>query len=47
MSARFVIAKVLGSLATLLFVIAFNFFLFRVVEPDLEDVFVEYAKPHH
>ena len=34
MSARFVTAKVLGSLATLLFVIAFNFFLFRIVEGD-------------
>src|SRR5919108_4203023 len=34
MSARFVTGKVLGSLATLLFVICFNFFLFRVVEGD-------------
>ena len=34
MSARFVTAKVLGSLATLAFVVAFNFFLFRVVEGD-------------
>ena len=33
-SARFVTAKVLGSLATLAFVVAFNFFLFRVVEGD-------------
>jgi peptide/nickel transport system permease protein len=33
-SARFVTVKVLGSLATLAFVIVFNFFLFRVVEPD-------------
>jgi peptide/nickel transport system permease protein len=33
-SARFVTAKVLGSLATLLFVVCFNFFLFRVVETD-------------
>jgi peptide/nickel transport system permease protein len=33
-SARFVSAKVLGSLATLLFIICFNFFLFRVVEGD-------------
>jgi peptide/nickel transport system permease protein len=33
-SARFVTLKVLGSLATLAFVIVFNFFLFRVVEPD-------------
>ena len=33
-SARFVTGKVLGSLATLLFVICFNFFLFRVVEGD-------------
>ncbi len=34
MSARFVTAKVLGSLATLAFIIAFNFFLFRIVEGD-------------
>jgi peptide/nickel transport system permease protein len=33
-TARFVTAKVLGSLATLAFVIFFNFFLFRVVESD-------------
>jgi peptide/nickel transport system permease protein len=33
-SSRFVIRKVLASLATLLFVVAFNFFLFRVVESD-------------
>jgi peptide/nickel transport system permease protein len=33
-SARFVTAKVLGSVATLLFVVCFNFFLFRVVETD-------------
>jgi peptide/nickel transport system permease protein len=33
-SARFVSRKVLGSLATLVFVIVFNFFLFRVVEGD-------------
>jgi len=33
-SARFVTGKVLGSLATLFFVICFNFFLFRVVEGD-------------
>jgi peptide/nickel transport system permease protein len=33
-SARFVTAKVLGSLATLAFVVAFNFFLFRIVEGD-------------
>jgi peptide/nickel transport system permease protein len=33
-SARFVGGKVLGSLATLLFVVCFNFFLFRVVETD-------------
>jgi peptide/nickel transport system permease protein len=33
-TARFVTAKVLGSLATLAFVIVFNFFLFRVVESD-------------
>ena len=34
MSARFVTGKVLGSLATLAFVICFNFFLFRVIEGD-------------
>ena len=34
MSPRIVIAKVLGSLATLAFVVVFNFFLFRVVEED-------------
>ncbi|HEU0335140.1 MAG TPA: ABC transporter permease [Gaiellaceae bacterium] len=34
MSARFVGTKVLGSLATLAFVVCFNFFLFRVVESD-------------
>lgn len=34
MSFRFVTLKVLGALATLAFVIAFNFFLFRVVEGD-------------
>jgi peptide/nickel transport system permease protein len=34
MSLRFVTLKVLGALATLAFVIAFNFFLFRVVEGD-------------
>jgi peptide/nickel transport system permease protein len=33
-SARFVGAKIAGSLVTLLFVICFNFFLFRVVEGD-------------
>jgi peptide/nickel transport system permease protein len=33
-TARFVTGKVLGSLATLAFVVAFNFFLFRVVEGD-------------
>jgi peptide/nickel transport system permease protein len=33
-SARFISAKVLGSLVTLVFVICFNFFLFRVVEGD-------------
>jgi peptide/nickel transport system permease protein len=33
-SARFVTGKVLASLATLLFVVAFNFFLFRVIEGD-------------
>ena len=34
MSPRIVIAKLLGSLATLAFVVVFNFFLFRVVEED-------------
>ncbi len=34
MTLRFVTLKVLGALATLLFVIVFNFFLFRVVEND-------------
>ena len=34
MSFRFVSRKVLGALATLAFVVCFNFFLFRVVEPD-------------
>ena len=33
-SARLVTAKLLGSLATLVFVIVFNFFLFRMVETD-------------
>jgi peptide/nickel transport system permease protein len=33
-SVRFVTGKVLGSLATLAFVVVFNFFLFRVVESD-------------
>jgi peptide/nickel transport system permease protein len=33
-SARFVGGKVLGALATLFFVICFNFFLFRIVESD-------------
>jgi peptide/nickel transport system permease protein len=33
-SARFVTGKVLGSLATLAFVVCFNFFLFRVIEGD-------------
>jgi peptide/nickel transport system permease protein len=33
-SARLVSAKVLGSLATLVFVVCFNFFLFRIVEGD-------------
>jgi peptide/nickel transport system permease protein len=33
-SARFVTAKVLGSLVTLAFVVVFNFFLFRIVESD-------------
>ncbi len=34
MSTRFVVGKVLGALATLVFVVVFNFFLFRVVEQD-------------
>lgn len=34
MSVRFVSFKVLGALATLAFVVVFNFFLFRVVEGD-------------
>ncbi len=34
MSARFVIGKLLGALGTLLFVLVFNFFLFRVVNDD-------------
>jgi peptide/nickel transport system permease protein len=34
MSFRFVARKVLGALATLAFVVCFNFFLFRVVETD-------------
>jgi len=34
MSLRFVVRKVLGALVTLLFVVIFNFFLFRVVETD-------------
>jgi peptide/nickel transport system permease protein len=33
-SSRIVITKALGSLATLAFVVVFNFFLFRVVEQD-------------
>jgi peptide/nickel transport system permease protein len=33
-SPRILIAKLLGSLATLAFVVVFNFFLFRVVEED-------------
>jgi peptide/nickel transport system permease protein len=33
-TARLVSAKVLGSLATLVFVVCFNFFLFRIVEGD-------------
>jgi peptide/nickel transport system permease protein len=33
-SARFVTGKVLASLATLAFVVCFNFFLFRVIEGD-------------
>ena len=34
MSARYAIGKVLGSLATLGFVVVFNFFLFRIVATD-------------
>ena len=34
MSTRFVLVKVLGSIATLAFVVVFNFFLFRIVEGD-------------
>ena len=34
MSPRIVITKALGSLATLAFVVVFNFFLFRIVEQD-------------
>ena len=34
MSGRYLTKKVLGSLATLFFVICFNFFLFRIVEGD-------------
>lgn len=34
MNARFVAGKLLGALATLAFVVVFNFFLFRVVEGD-------------
>ena len=34
MSPRIVATKALGSLATLAFVVVFNFFLFRVVEQD-------------
>jgi peptide/nickel transport system permease protein len=33
-SARFVTGKVLGALATLAFIVCFNFFLFRIVEGD-------------
>jgi peptide/nickel transport system permease protein len=33
-SARYVSGKVIGSLVTLLFIICFNFFLFRIVESD-------------
>ena len=34
MRRRFVIGKVLGALSTLVFVVVFNFFLFRVVNDD-------------
>ncbi len=34
MSVRYAVGKVLGALATLVFVLAFNFFLFRVVESN-------------
>jgi peptide/nickel transport system permease protein len=33
-SPRFIVTKLLGSLATLAFVVVFNFFLFRVVDSD-------------
>ena len=34
MSARYILSKILGSLATLFFVICFNFFLFRIASSD-------------
>jgi peptide/nickel transport system permease protein len=34
MTARFVLGKVLGAFGTLVFVVVFNFFLFRVVDSD-------------
>ena len=34
MRARFVVTKLLGALATLLFVLVVNFFLFRVISDD-------------
>src|SRR5262245_16051722 len=34
MRARFVVTKVLGALATLMFVLVVNFFLFRVISDD-------------
>jgi peptide/nickel transport system permease protein len=33
-SARYISGKVIGSLVTLLFIVCFNFFLFRIVESD-------------
>lgn len=37
MSARFVLGKVTGAIGTLAFVLAFNFFLFRVVDDNPVD----------
>ena len=37
MSARFVLGKVAGAIGTLAFVLAFNFFLFRVVDDNPVD----------
>ena len=46
MSARFVTGKVLASLVTLVFVICFNFFLFRVVETDPVASLFRGPQPH-